>query len=158
MEKAVLFLIFNRPDTTAEAFERIRAAEQLRREFGQAVGRGVAVAPGVGDYRTGADTLVLALPEQRYIVLGLEPESKRCFRMDLLASGDGFEARRFTSFSLPLAALRFEYDVGEPGGARLVTLYGEVAGDGVEQPARPWTVHCTAALRGIDGGGVENAR
>ena len=30
MEKAVLFLIFNRPDTTAEAFERIRAARPSR--------------------------------------------------------------------------------------------------------------------------------
>lgn len=61
------------------------AGEQLRREFGEAVGRGVAVAPGVGDYRTGVDTLVLAFPEQPYIVLGLGSESKRCFRMGQIA-------------------------------------------------------------------------
>jgi hypothetical protein len=139
-------------------FERLRAAEDLTREFNGAVARAIAVVPGVASYRSGEDTLVLALPPRenrpRYIVIGRDAESKRCFRMEMEGAEDGFEALHATSFPLPLAVLRFEYDKARPESARLVTLHAEVVAD-TKNPARRWVVETPAALRGI--GALESA-
>jgi hypothetical protein len=113
----------------AEAEDAFRAA--AREAF--------AVSPGVGAYRTGADTLVLQTPSPegpRYTVLGKLRDPQRLTVLKLVDSQGILEPESMTTLAAPVRAAEFTYDTGDPATARRVVLRLTTVGSGKDAPTR----------------------
>jgi type II secretory pathway pseudopilin PulG len=130
------------------AEEQYRQTGELEEAFRAAVREASAVSPGVGNYRSGADTLVLEVPSvegRRYIVLARPGNAPRMSVLRLNEHDGALDSDYLSTQALPLQSATFEYDSAAPETARRITL--RFTPQGREKAVR--TYELTAALGAI---------
>jgi hypothetical protein len=110
--------------------DRMQALREIRQEFTESVMLADAVVPAIGDYRTGADLLVLRTNGMegaaRYVVFGRLDDARRLSRLVLAKTDTGLEVERLRTFPLDLDVVTFAYDSEAPEQARLVSLHVDI--------------------------------
>lgn len=109
----------------AAAPDRLVNAAEVEDAFRTAVRNACAVAPAVGDYRSGPETLVLEAPAaegRRFQVLGCIGRPDRVTLLELVERDGRLEAESARTLAFEAGALRFAYSTPDPTTARLVTL------------------------------------
>ncbi|MDX9971671.1 MAG: hypothetical protein RBU21_01640 [FCB group bacterium] len=121
------------------AADRIEQAAEVEETFRAAVRESFAVSPGVGPYRSDANTLVLETPSgagRRFVVLGRIREPERLSVLKAVEKEGVFETEYLSTSALPVKSLSFAYDAADPAQARRITLYLEPQGQGKTSAAR----------------------
>ncbi|HNR34103.1 MAG TPA: hypothetical protein PKO36_02915 [Candidatus Hydrogenedentes bacterium] len=135
--------------------DRLNMADEFRDGIARLIREAGSVAEGVGAYRTGPDTLVLAMPAQsgtrRYTVLGLVGPQNRFSRMDVSETDGVYEVTHFSHYALPVAAVRFGFDNADPLKARLIAVDASLVNTHRGKPPVPYRF--SAALRSRSAGG-----
>jgi hypothetical protein len=112
----------------------------------------MSVVPALGEYRTGADCLILEMPEGDegtwYAVLRRFGDEPRLGRLALRDTGEGLEAVKAKDYPPAVAEYRFAWDSVQASDARLVSFFVRYEG---EEEGSPWQAIHTA-LRGRSGG------
>ncbi|MBN2312227.1 MAG: hypothetical protein JXR94_24825 [Candidatus Hydrogenedentes bacterium] len=138
----------------SNAVDRMMGLDEIDNAFTRTVRQADAVCGGVGDHRTGPDTLVLALhpapgEDARFAVFGrLGPGQQRLSRLIVVEKNGAYTSERFATFRPDLEAIRFDYDTADPARARCISLWLD-AEDGRKQdnPSNGTTLR--AAIRTI---------
>lgn len=136
------------------SMSRMEGVREVQEEFTEYTRRASAVVPEAGEYKTGADRLVLKMPQAQeggfdYAVLGVLREAN-CFAVIGLADKEGvMEVVYMKTLRQPLETLQFDVD---QGGARpLVNLRVKVQGEDGERK-QPFVEHLASATpRGVGG-------
>jgi len=134
------------------ALDRLRTVEDVREGFTETVREARRVVPGVGVYKTGPGQLVLELPREasdgdtrRYAVLGHITSALCLGRIEVLERGGVCEADSYSTYALPIAGVRFEYDSEHLERVRLVTL--QLDAQNAAKTKAPATYRFQASLR-----------
>ena len=139
------------------AVEQLHTLNRIRHDFTETVHVAEAVVEGVGDYKTGADCLVLRVPPrpdrgetQRFTVFGRLGDG-RFFRQDVAKdTEDILRAAGLTTYPKEMAAATFTCDSLGFGEIRLVTL--DLTAQGKPKGLSRVPARITAALRYYEGG------
>jgi len=134
------------------ALDRMREVEEVREVFSRAVRASYGVVAGVGAYKTGPDQLVLEMPSDpaaakanHYTILGKLGKESRLARLELVANDGKYTSDSYVTYALPIDALRFQYDPGQP---RVVQCEVDVPNAAKKKNKPPVTYHFLASLRG----------
>lgn len=136
------------------SMSRMEGVREVQEEFTEYTRRASAVVSEVGEYKTGADCLVLKMPQVQeggfdYAVLGVLREANR-FAVIGLADKEGvMEVVYMKTLRQPLETLQF--DVVQGGARPLVNLRVKVQGEEGERK-QPFVEHLASATpRGVGG-------
>ena len=136
------------------SMSRMEGVREVQEEFTEYTRRASTVVSEVGEYKTGADRLVLKMPPEQedgfdYAVLGVLREANRFAVMGLAEKEGVMEVTYLKTLHQPLETLQFEVD---QGGARpLVNLRVKVLGEEGERK-QPFVEHLASATpRGVGG-------
>lgn len=136
------------------SMSRMEGVREVQEEFTELTRRASAVVPEAGEYKTGADRLVLKMSQAQegsfdYAVLGVLREANRFAVMGLAEKEGVMEVVYMKTLRQPLETLQFETD---QGGARpLVNLRVKVLGEEGERK-QPFVEHLASATpRGVGG-------
>ena len=139
------------------ALDRLRMVEDVREGFSETVREARRVVSGVGAYETGPGQLVLELPPdasdgdaRRYAVLGHITSALCLGRLEVVERGGVCEASSYSTYALPIAGVRFEYDSEHLERVRLVTL--QLDAQNAAKTKAPATYRFQASLRGSNPG------
>ena len=131
---------------STQIVDRMNEVREVQRDFLETVRAAAAVAPGVGEHRTGENTLVLQLhcpgEPPRYAVLSMF-DSDRLRLLEVVEEAEGWRAATYKTWRLPLAAARFEVDATK----RRVTLALTTAPRNPQRPEAGRERRFVAALR-----------
>ncbi len=122
---------------SSQALEKLLAFEGLRNDFVRTVRESYGPCVQLGNYRIGADTLVLELPSEprqevsrRYAVFAGVPETAKLGRL-VIAEKDGVLAvETAKTYRCDLESVRFIYHGRPLESARLLTLEADLPGAG----------------------------
>ena len=141
------------------SLERLAITDDLRDAVSSVVREARAVVAGVGAYHTGEDTLVVELPSlpgqpmaRRYAVIGCVTSKDRLARMEMTETDGKYEITWCSTYSLPIAAVRFSYDTPDPLRARLISIETDAVNTHKGKPPVPYRFQ--AALRSRAAGDV----
>ncbi len=136
------------------SMSRMEGVREVQEEFTEFTRRASAVVSEVGEYKTGADRLVLKMPQAQegefdYAVLGVLRESNRFAVMGLTEKEGAMEVVYMKTLRQPLETL--EFDVNQGGARPLVNLRVKVLGEEGERK-QPFVEHFASATpRGVGG-------
>lgn len=140
----------------SRGLDRLNMADELRDSVVRLIREAGNVADGAGMYRTGPDTLVLAMPAlsgtHRYTVLGLVGPKNRFSRIEVSETDGAYEVTHFSHYALPVAAVRFGFDDADPLKARLVSVDASLVNTHRGKPPIPYRF--CASLRSRTAGGT----
>ena len=115
------------------ALDRLTMVEHIREGYARTVREAQGVVSVVGAYRTGGDRLVLEMPRspehadaRRYVVFGFITSTSCLGRLEIIEKDGQYSAAAYSTYALPVSALRFGYDTPDPEQARLMSLEVDV--------------------------------
>ena len=137
------------------ALERLNTVDEVRVSFTRTVREARGVSPGVGVYKSGPTQLVLDMPLRpedggtaRYAVFAQLKSPTQLSRLEVIEKDGALSPGNFSTYALPVEAVRFEYDAQDPERARLVTFDLDVENAGKNANKPPVTYRFLASPRG----------